>query len=146
MKLTMRILSLLFIMAALGLAACKSKSTPAPSTPESEKVAIILKSKAWNLQSTTIDGIATNDFKNMTLMFTTSNYTTTNGGVVWPATGTWSFTSTAGKSFKRDDGVEVLIESITETSLTLSLQWSKTTLGTGRVGSTAGKHVFSFIR
>lgn len=79
-------------------------------------------------------------FTGMTLNFSATNFTSTNGAPVWPASGTWTFNS--DKTFlTRGDGVVVFVDNITEPSLGLSLSWSKTTVGGGHAESVA--HVFT---
>ena len=47
-------------------------------------------------------------------------------------------------AIKRDDGLVVTLQEVTDTSLKLALTWTKTTLGSGRIESVSGQHVFSF--
>jgi hypothetical protein len=116
---------------------------PDPVKTEVEKTRLTLTTSAWKIQSSTVDGTDQSGlFKNLTITFTTAGFTTVNGGAVWPSNGTWSFVDDTAKSFKRDDGIVVSIDSITETALTLSLTWTKTTFGGGRLLSISGKNVF----
>jgi hypothetical protein len=85
-------------------------------------------------------------FTGMTLKFTATNYTTTNGGVVWPASGTWTFTDDIAKKIKRNDNLEITITEITDASLKLTLSWTAGTFGSGRVASVVGTHVFNFVK
>lgn len=106
-----------------------------------------LKANQWRISSVMVDATdQTALFTNMTLSFTATDYNTTNGKAVWPASGTWSFTDDTGKKIKRSDNVEVLITEITDTTLKLSLNWTTGTFGPGRVSSIAGNHVFSFVK
>ena len=131
--------TLLVLSNFLFLASCDKPKV----VPESERVTSLMKSSSWNIQSVTVDAVSNTSFKNMTLVFTGTAYNTTNGGVVWPSSGTWAFTNETAKVIKRDDGVEVNIDAISETSMTLSIAWSKTTLGNGRGNSVKGKHIFT---
>lgn len=107
----------------------------------------LLTSGTWKVGSVKVDNVdRTSLFTGMTLQFTAAGYTTANGGPVWPATGTWSFTDDAAMSIKRNDDLQVTITSISESSLVLTLTWSKTTLGKGRSSSVAGVHAFSFTK
>ncbi len=82
----------------------------------------------------------------MTLLHcTSSGYTSTNGKGLWPASGSWSFVGTDGKSIRREDGTEMVVE-VTDTSLKLSFNWTKATIGGGRTESIAGQHVLSFTK
>lgn len=123
---------------------CKKKDDPKPETARVEE---LLKSNTWKIQSVTVDGTdQTALFNNMTLTFTATAYTTTNGGLVWPASGTWAFADASAKSITRSDGLEIAINEASATSLKLSLTWAKGTFGPGRVSSIAGNHVFSFVK
>jgi hypothetical protein len=140
--------SLLALCVACGLffiAGC-DKSSPTPEPTEAEKVTALLKSGAWKIVIVTVDGVPSTSFTGMTMSFTNTGYSTTNGGIVWPSSGSWSFTNATAKVLKRDDGVEVTIDAVAETALSLSLTWGKTTLGKGRTESVSGKHVFVFTK
>lgn len=136
----------LCIVCGLFLIAGCDKSSPAPEPTEAEKVTTILKSGTWKIFTVTVDDTQSDLYDNMTLSFTNSGYNTTNAAPVWPASGTWSFTNDSGKILKRDDGVLITIDAVTEDGLVLSLSWSKTTLGKGRTASVNGKHVFVFLK
>ena len=133
--------SLSILATLLVIASCGEKNDPSPQDVVKAK----LSANNWALQSVTVDGVdQTTVYQGLTIKFTTTNYTTTNGGVVWPASGTWTFDSTDGKTIKRDDGLIITVEA-TDTMLKLTLTWATTTLG-GRTGSVGGVHVFSFVK
>ena len=132
---------------SIQLSSCGGASgDPTPATPsKQDEVKAKLTFATWKMQSVTVDGTdKTSVYKDLSLKFTASGFTSTNGGVIWPVTGTWSFADADATAIKRDDGLEVKLQDITDTSLKLALTWSKTTLGPGRVGSISGQHVFSF--
>ena len=133
------------MMLLLLIAGCGgSDPTPTPVSKQDE-VKAKLTLPTWKMQSVTVDGAdKTSLYKDLTLKFTASGFTSTNGGVIWPATGTWSFTTADATAVKRDDGLVVTLQEVTDTSLKLALTWSKTTLGSGRIESVSGQHVFSF--
>jgi hypothetical protein len=118
------------------------------SDPESEeqRTRKLLTGGTWKINSVTVGGVNKNDlFADLTITFSGSEYTATNGEPVWPQTGTWNFTDNA-KTITRNDDVRVSLDNVTETELTLSLTWTKTTLAGGRIHSVAGEHVFSFTK
>lgn len=126
----------------LVLSACGDSSPSATEVTVNQ-----LKANTWRINSVIVDATdQTALFNNMTLSFTATDYTTTNGKAVWPASGTWSFTDDTAKKIKRSDNLEITIVEITEATLKLSLTWATGTLGTGRVESVAGNHVFSFVK
>jgi hypothetical protein len=135
--------SLFVIIGLLFLTSCK-KEDPEPETARIQK---ILAANSWVIQTVTVNEMdQTNLFTGLTLSFTKTNYSTTNGGVVWPASGTWEFVDETAKTIVRNDGLQITINEVTNTSLKLALTWSTTTLGGGRTASVAGDHEFSFIK
>jgi hypothetical protein len=125
----------------IALDSCKSGGDPEPET-ESERVTTLLTTGTWKLNSLTVDGVAKSTFAGMTITFTNGSYTSTKGEPVWPSSGSWSFSDPTAKVIMRSDQTPVNIDAIDANNLTLSITWTKTTLGPGRVSSVAGKHVF----
>ena len=106
-----------------------------------------LTASSWNVKSVTVDGVDQSTlFKNFTITFSSANFTTTNGGVVWPVSSNWSFTDDNATGFSRSDGITVQLKEITDTSLKMSMAWSKNTLGPGRIESVKGQHVFTMTK
>lgn len=136
------ILSILVIQ----ISGCKSKDdNPTPSATDAVK-AKLTAANPWNIQTATVDGVdQTALYKGLTLTFTATGFTSTNGGTVWPASGTWLFNNTEGTSIKRDDGLIIAIE-VTDTTLKLSYTLANTTLGGGRVESLKGAQVLTFTK
>jgi len=132
--------ALIFILLAFFAEGCqKTAKDPSPS----DQMKSILQSGTWNLQNVTVDGVdKTSTYSGLTLSFTATNFTTTNGRVVWPASGTWQFSDETGKNITRSDGLPISIGEATTSKLVLQLSWSKTTFG--RVESIKGAHVFTF--
>jgi hypothetical protein len=131
------------VSSLLVLSGCK-KDDP---QPETDRVKALLIANAWRIQTVSADGTdQTALFTGLTLTFTNTNYSTTNGGVVWPASGTWSFTDDTAKKILRSDGQEITVTEATSTSLKLSLTRTTGTLASGRFSSVAGNHIFSFVK
>lgn len=131
------------LMGLVTLVGCK-KDDP---KPETERIKELLRTNTWRIQSVTVDGTDQSTlFTGLTLTFTDTNYSTTNGGVVWPASGSWSFVDNTAKKIIRSDGLEIRVEEVTGTSLKLGLTRTAGSLGTGRIESVAGNHTFSFIK
>ena len=138
------LLSLSIQATLLLISSCGGKSDPGPSAQDLVKAKLLANS--WVLQSVMVDGIdQTVVYKGLTLKFTATNYNTTNGGVIWPASGTWLFNSIDGKTIKRDDGTIISVEA-TDSSLKLAFTWSVTTLSGGKVNSLKGMHIFTFVK
>lgn len=136
----------LLLIIVLILARCGGGGDPAPATAsKQDDVKARLTAPTWKIQTVAVDGSdKTSTYKDLSLKFSATGFTSTNGGVVWPANGTWSFTNTDATAVKRDDGVEVKLQEVTDNALKLSLTWSKTTLG--REGSVSGQYVFTFTK
>jgi hypothetical protein len=125
-------------IAMMVLVSCGGGKKDASPTVET-----MLTTGTWKLKTVTVDGVNKNDlFSNFSLSFTPTEFSSVNGAPVWPTSGTWAFASADKKTFTRNDGLVVTLNAITETELTLTLTWSKTTLGGGRVASIQGVHTF----
>jgi hypothetical protein len=142
-KLLMSIVLTCAVIVALD--SCKGGGEdPAPEETESERVSKLLTTSPWKLNTLTVDGVAKSTYAGMTIAFANGTYTATKGEPVWPSSGSWSFSDATAKAINRADQVTIDIDAIDATALTLSLTWTKTTMGPGRAQSTAGKHVFVF--
>jgi hypothetical protein len=123
---------------------------PAPAILESDKVKELLLNAAtnpWTMQSVTVEGVDQSSFYNgLKVYFNITTFTATNGGAVWPASGSWGFTGTNGKAIERSDGLVVNIDTIESNKLILTLTWSTITYGPGRASSIIGKHIFTFSK
>lgn len=124
------------------IASCGGSDDPGQS--EADRVKALLASGAWKIQNVKIDNVdKTSSFTGLQLNFTGTSFTSTNGNIVWPASGTWAFTSDQAKAFTRGDNVTVDIHQISGSNLVLTLDW-KGTLGAGRISSVEGTHTFTF--
>lgn len=130
------------LISLFGIQSCK-KDDPKP-TEVAQNQLIGDGNKTWKIQSVAVDGIdQTALFAAMTIKFSSTGYTTSGGGVVWPTPGTWNFVDDTATGFFRGDGIQVQLI-VSETSLKLSLPWTLATFGGGRASSIAGAHVFTF--
>jgi len=130
---------------ALGFLSSCDSSDDVPALSKMDEVKAILIASPWKVNTVSVDGVdKTITYKDLGLTFTETGFTAVSGGPVWPASGTWSFTSATATAFTRNDGLEVSIEEATATSLKLALTWNKNTIGQGRQQSISGQHVFDF--
>ncbi len=137
------LLSLLMIAGVMLISSCEKKT----EISVADAVKAKLTASTWNLKSVDVSGKdQTSVYKGLTLTFTTTSFTTTNGGTVWPVTGTWEFKTPDATAIVRDDKLEVTIQEVTETSLKLALTWSKNTFTSGRTDAVSGAHVFTFTK
>ncbi|MFM8832904.1 MAG: hypothetical protein ACKOEV_04620, partial [Cytophagales bacterium] len=140
-RLSLSILALL----SIGFLSNCGNSNDAPTISKQDQVKAILTASPWKVNTVSVDGMdKTITYKDLGLTFTSTGFKSVSGAAIWPASGTWSFTSAEATAFKRDDGLEVTIQEATDTSLKLALTWNKTTLSSGKVESVSGAHVFSF--
>jgi hypothetical protein len=117
------------------------------SEPETakDKTLKLLSSEQWHISTVKADDVdKTNSFTGFTLSFSKGTFTASNGDPVWPASGTWDFTNDDARAFIRDDDAVVTIESISSTSLKLTMEWSTDVLNGGRMNSVNGQYVFEF--
>jgi hypothetical protein len=134
---------------------CKKDADPIPEpTPtEAEKVTTLLTATGgkWNpaplANWVMVEGVNVSDlFKDFTISFTATGFTTSGTTPVWPRTDTWHFKDETAKILIRDsDKKEVTIESVNATTLRITLTWDKTTYG-GRTTSISGKHEFNLTK
>jgi len=135
------VISLSLLCLLLHTTACKKKD---PSPQDVVKTNLV--GPIWKIKTVTVDGVDyTSSYLGMTIVFTETSYTTTNGGVVWPSPGMWQFNSNDGSKMIRNDGKEVSI-SVTASQLDLSLFWPTTTYTGGRSSSVKGSHKFTFTK
>lgn len=136
---THQILAMMLLMIPLAQTACDGNE-PDPAADALKQL-----TGSWQVSQVKVDGVDRTDlFDDFSLVIAQKQFTATNGEPVWPASGTWTFADDQGTTFTRGDGVVVTIESLSNTSLVLSLMWTKTTLGAGRERSVSGTHVFEF--
>lgn len=101
----------------------------------------------WKLKSATIDDADhTISFAGFTLSFTSATYSTTNGGAVWPASGTWQFNDDTGRVITLSDIGDVEIVLISNSALVLRFNHDNSTFGPGRTNSISGVHRFDLIK
>ena len=137
-----RINQSLLCMAVCILLSCGA-DTP---TPETERIAKLLSEGAWTLHSATVDDVdKLSLYSGLSITFTETTFTTTNGGVQWPSSGTWEFTDATAKVVERNDGLLITLEEVSTTLAVISFQWDDTTFEEGRISSLGGEHVFTFV-
>jgi hypothetical protein len=140
------LLSIMALSATASLTSCKKDDDPSAT----EKNLDLLTAHSWNLTRVTVNGVdKTALFEGLTLTWNETNtFNTTHGGVIWPASGTWSFADGSGQalfvSITSLEDAEVTLETLNEETLVISLHWDETTIGQGRAKSVEGDHIFEF--
>lgn len=129
------------LMSLLFTSGCNED--PLPITAQVKQ--ILTSTASWKMQTVLVDGTDQSTvYKNLTLGFTDTGFTSSNGGAVWPSSGTWKFTDDTATAIERNDGLQVTIDTATDSKLVLKLTWTKTTFGLGRLASVKGVNVFTF--
>lgn len=132
---------LLMMLSVLLIQACKKDD---PQT-EADKIRSLLIAGEWSLQTAIVDQVdQTSLYQGLILSFTTTSFTSVNGGVVWPSNGSWEFKDESGEAIIRGDGLEIVIATIDESTLEISFTLVEGSLGEARQSSVAGNHVFTF--
>jgi hypothetical protein len=133
---------LLSVLVSIVLFSCDGKDTPIPATQRIAK--ILTTGGAWILEGATVDGVdQLSLYQGLSVSFSETSYTTTNGGIQWPASGTWKFTDGTATVVERNDGLLITLEDVSETRAVISFDWQNTTFDQGRTKSLGGKHQFT---
>ena len=138
---------LLIALVTIGIysQSCNKEQTLQPIS-EQDQTKALLTSGTWKLQSESVDGVdQTALYSKFTINFTSSNFTAVNGGAIWPIHGSWNFDGTDSKTIRRNDGTIVKI-SVTSATLVMTINWTTSTLGSGKANSTSGQNVFSMVK
>jgi len=99
----------------------------------------------WSVDQVQVDDIDyTEVFTDFALVFTNTGFTTQNGGVVFGSDGTWSFTDDTAKKVELQDGLELTLVELTETSLVFEFTWNETLYG--RTKAVGGVNTFTMSR
>ena len=107
----------------------------------------LISAAEWKVSEVRVDNDISTLYTGMILNFGEGTYTSTNGGAIFLSSGTWVFQSVDADKMTLDNEIEIDIQEISETSLVLSLDWTKNTIGTGgKDESISGNHVFSFTK
>ena len=107
----------ILVIAICVLTGCKDKDKDDDTgIKETDRVSALLTSSGpWTVQSVTVDGSdQTALYKDVQLTFTSTSFTTTNGGVIWPASGTWKFTDDTAHSIERDDKLVITLDEVAD--------------------------------
>lgn len=127
------------LISILVFASCKKEDTLSAK----DETLIKLIAAPWADAVVTVDGVDYSDlYKDFSITFTESAYTTVDGAPVWAASGTWKFLNEEATLLKLDDIREVEINSLSDDILELTFQWDENTFEPGRVNSVKGKQKF----
>jgi hypothetical protein len=140
------ILSAAMLVFLLPLQGCHDSNDP---TPEEKYLTRL--STSWIIDDVTVDDReVTGAFAGMELTVNTKKKFTVKNPVppIWPADGSFTLLPVSGSSaysLVRADGIDVTVIDLTETNLTLQLQYVAPDTG-GRVKSISGIYEFHFVK
>lgn len=150
---SLRVMTLLLCMVLITYSACDKPVVEPPDPTAAEATTALLKGSAWVMSDVKVDDVVLDLYKNLNISFTADadgkngKYKSVNGGVVWPASGTWAFKNDEAKAMVRDDGLEIGIDAITEKTMTISFtRTGDTVFEGGRNKAVGGKHVMTLGR
>lgn len=142
-ELNMKILKSISAIALVFMLALPSCHKKDELTAQEKTTAMLTSAAAWQSPLVTVDGVDYSDiYKDFTIKFDKSAYTTTSGAPIWVASGTWKFLNEEATLMQMDGTREVEINSISDTELELSFQWNENTFQPGRISSVKGKQKF----
>lgn len=114
----------LFILSLVSvMVSCNGDDSPTAQALAFEKLA-----GSWDLSqgSIMVDGQDVSlNYAGFSLSFTDGNYMTTNAGDLFSATGTWEWIDQEARSLRLQDGKEVTIGTLTETSFVFSFSFTR---------------------
>jgi len=107
-----------------------------------------LQAGVWKVKTALKDGVdITTDYLNFTLTIGANSYSTTNGGLAWAASGTWTFQGQSTTVVVRDGGIPVdFVLSNDASSLKLNFTIETSTYTNGRVNGLKGVYEFDLIQ
>ena len=128
------------VIAMAMLNGCKKNDPPSPQETVTTQ---LTSAAAWQSPVVTVDGVDKSDvYKDFSITFGKTIYTTQSGSPIWKASGTWAFANAEATKMKLDGNIDVEINFISTDILELSLQWNEDTFEPGRINSVKGKNKF----
>ncbi|MGE0588711.1 MAG: hypothetical protein AB7O48_09065 [Cyclobacteriaceae bacterium] len=137
----MKLSGLLILLLALPLlsTSCK-KDDPDPLEERIKEL-----TASWKLGTVTNNNQDVSDqYTGFTLTVAGNNYTTTNGGNPWPASGSYEMRADNLNTIIRSDGTVITIDEISSSTLVLS--FNHASLSTGRVNGVTGSFTFLLVK
>ena len=156
-KVLVRILKVIILSISLAIYAtmigCSGDDGGDGPEPDAQQMFIDKLSGHWTVASATRDGVdVVSDFQGFSVTFTSSGYTTQNGGVAWEGSGSWDFSTPPSSdgstaTVTLDGSISVTLTfSNNDQTLTVTFTINETKFGAGRTKSLAGSYVFVLNR
>lgn len=136
----------IYIVALLLMCNCSKHHDPTPGDIQ-QQTSKKLQSATWKVKTVLRNDVdITQDYTNFTLTIAASTYTTTNGGLAWPASGTWAFQGQSTTTVIRDGSIPVdFVLSDDASSLKLNFTIETSTYTNGRVNGLKGVYEFDLV-
>lgn len=133
-------------LAALLLSNCNKHDDPTPADIQ-QQTSKKLQSAPWKVKTVLRNEVdITQDYTNFTLTISASAYATTNGGLAWPASGTWAFQGQSTTTVIRDGVIPVdFVLSSDASSLKLNFTIETSNYTGGRENGLKGAYEFDLI-
>jgi hypothetical protein len=133
-------LAAIAVILLLALPGCTKKEE---LTAQEKATALLTTAAGWQSPVVTVDGVDYSDlYKDFTIKFDKSTYTTSSGVPMWKAAGTWVFINEEATLMKMDGTREVEINTLSADVFEMSFQWDENTFNPGRTNSIKGKQKF----
>jgi hypothetical protein len=133
-------LAVIAVILLLALPGCTKKEE---LTAQEKTTALLTTPAGWQSPVVTVDGVDYSAlYKDFSIKFDKSTYTTTSGAPMWKASGTWVFINAEATLMKMDGTRDVEINSLSADVFELSFQWEENTFNPGRTSSIKGKQKF----
>ena len=146
----------LFIGLVILSFSCKKNKGGTPAPTEVEKATQLLTGESvttttvadfWTVSSVIVDDLDyTFVFEGFTIQFSNNTFSTTNGKIVFDASGSWNFADETAQKIVLSNGVELTLLELTETQLKFEFFWDETIYGGGRTNSVGGLNTFTLNR
>lgn len=134
----------IYLLLIVGFLTSCGGNDPKPITEEEEQLKML--SKTWNLSNVSVDGLNVEEwFSGLQISFTESKSFTVANAVppIWIASGTFELEK-SGSNYviKRSDGVDLLISTLNETSVSISMNYVAD--DNARITGITGSYTFIF--
>lgn len=134
----------IYLLLIVGFLTSCGGNDPKPITEEEEQLKML--SKTWNLSNASVDGLNVEEwFSGLQISFTESKSFTVANAVppIWIASGTFELEK-SGSNYviKRSDGVDLLISTLNETSVSISMNYVAD--DNARIAGITGSYTFIF--
>ena len=136
----------IYVVALLLMSNCGTHHDPTPDDIQ-QQTSKKLQAATWKAKTVLRDGVdVTAGYTNFTLTIAANTYTTTNGGLTWPASGTWAFHGQSTTTVIRDGVIPVdFVLSSDASSLKLNFTIETSTYTGGRENGLKGEYEFDLI-